>query len=1171
MGIFILLLVVIALFCFAIGTDRGLVFASGEAIKRVEGLTLSGIEGNVFSGGIQMESLQYDNAAVDVNASGIDSSWKLRCAIQKKFCLETLHVDQLNVKVLTTTENSVSPKGKIMLPEIELPIDATIDELLVNKLQLTLPDESIHEIYDIHLSAKSTKHRIDINDLSASYQDKTAKISGSLTPTGDYPLDMNVEVTADDILPEHLPEGIGKQPLSLEIKLSNTVRNLTLHVQSDGVIDTTLTGSVQPLDNSYPLNLRLKSPILGWPIKSNSIVSASHTDLSVSGSIQDYKVTLFSRLEGEQIPVSTVQLSGLVNTNRALIPAIGLDTLDGTATGQASVAFNDILKWDTQWNFQGFDTSVYRSDISGVLDGAVKAKGSVESDNWSLNIESANINGDLQGYPFDLDVIANKSLENSWEIKKAILNNGKNKINASGSLNKTWDLNIDASLPEIKKLIPDLAGDLRGQVKLTGEIEKPNIAVNAAATMFTYKDINISGISLKADVKDLLYKESDIILAVGSAVSGETTIRNGRFRLSGNRSKHTATLFADGPHATAINLMAKGTLADTLNWDGKLETVEVEVPAHKIKLNQATRLSWDHARKNVSADPHCWITEGSNLCLLDTLSSDSAGSMRVSLDEYSLSRLNPFLPAQTTLAGKLTLNSDISWGNAGANKFITHTRANVSKGGVLVRDPSGDTVSFTYDNLNVDARTTPSNVNADILLVSQNLGEAVIGISMDPFGEEKPIEGTVKLERFDIGVVKAFLPDFDVIAGTLNAQGDISGRLSEPRFDGSVEIENPEIRADILPLPITGGNLTTTVKGKRAFFDGELNSNDGRVTLEGSANWRELDAWAAQADIRADNLNIQSDPLQQSSVNSDINISASPGAIQISGDVSVPSAIIDVEELPQGAARVSSDVIIIEEEDDNEKPTQESVPTKASSQSDTKLNVNVNVSLGDDIALSAYGLTANLVGDISIRQRSPNPPQLGGEIQVRDGIYKQYGQNLAATGQILFVGPVNRTRLAIDAVRTITEEDDRVAGLRIGGTVTEPRTELFTEPADKQQDAILSYIVLGRDINDTTNQEANLLAAAALALTVKGGNTIGTGVASALGVSDFALESRGRGDDTELVVSGRLNDRLLVRYGRSVFQPQSTLYLRYDLTRKLYIEAAQSLEGAVDVFYSFSF
>jgi translocation and assembly module TamB len=75
-----------------------------------------------------------------------------------------------------------------------------------------------------------------------------------------------------------------------------------------------------------------------------------------------------------------------------------------------------------------------------------------------------------------------------------------------------------------------------------------------------------------------------------------------------------------------------------------------------------------------------------------------------------------------------------------------------------------------------------------------------------------------------------------------------------------------------------------------------------------------------------------------------------------------------------------------------------------------------------------------------------------------------------------------------------------------------------------------------------------------------------------LGVEDFAFETRGNGDDTELVVSGRLNDRLLVRYGRSVFQPLSILYLRYDLTKKLYLEAAQSsLERAVDLFYSFSF
>jgi len=112
---------------------------------------------------------------------------------------------------------------------------------------------------------------------------------------------------------------------------------------------------------------------------------------------------------------------------------------------------------------------------------------------------------------------------------------------------------------------------------------------------------------------------------------------------------------------------------------------------------------------------------------------------------------------------------------------------------------------------------------------------------------------------------------------------------------------------------------------------------------------------------------------------------------------------------------------------------------------------------------------------------------------------------------------------------------------------------------------------LGRDINQASDQEADLLATAAIALAVRGGKTVGSGLASRLGVEEFALESRGSGNDAELVVSGRLNDRLLLRYGRGVFNAEKTLYLRYDLTKKLYLEAAQGAERAADLFYSFEF
>ena len=140
------------------------------------------------------------------------------------------------------------------------------------------------------------------------------------------------------------------------------------------------------------------------------------------------------------------------------------------------------------------------------------------------------------------------------------------------------------------------------------------------------------------------------------------------------------------------------------------------------------------------------------------------------------------------------------------------------------------------------------------------------------------------------------------------------------------------------------------------------------------------------------------------------------------------------------------------------------------------------------------------------------------------------------------------------------------------GPIANPEVTLFTDPADKTQESILSYIVLGRDLGSgQSTEESTLLAQAALALTIRQGRGFATGFAESLGISDFQIDAAGSGDDTQVIVSGRLSRRLLLRYGRSVFKPDQTLFLRYDISKRLYLEAAQGLERAVDVFYSFSF
>ncbi len=1168
LAMLILVLLAIGVVAFLLGTDTGFNTVTTQLSQRVQGLDLGTVNGNL-SKGLGSNDVSFRNDSMAIHARGLDSAWRLSCLKDREFCLDRIVIDELDIETFATDSAPQTPSpDTVQLPDIKLPIDITANEVIIRKLNFQAPgDAPVQVLENIQLSARTRGSELQVENLSLAYQDYDASVNGDITLADDYPLNLTLTLNAADLIPDTLPEGDGAQPATVMVQLDNSLRHLDINTSISGIVNATLTASVQPLEKNLPASITLVSDNIGWPIQSMEQVQASDVSITVDGTLDDYRIDLTTDIDGTQVPASRLSLSGVANTERLSLPDIDLRTLGGTALGSANVSWKDLLQWDTQWALSNIDPSLQFPDVSGSLNGNIQASGEVNDGNWSLALPTATIDGTLRGYPFSLDASLSKALDNVWLIDRIQLNNEQNLIDASGRISDRWDIKADLKLPQLQNLMPELAGGFNADLTMTGPLQTPDIDLIASSSVAKYNDIVVQGISIKADIKQLFAEQSRLVLAVGTLQSGTQKVQNTRLTLTGQLDEHELSFFADGPDATTIDLTAHGALSKAFDWNGSLDSVKLEVPAHDIQLAQPTALSWNHETKKFAVDAHCWTTEGSNLCLENKVVAEPSGHASVSLDQYALERLNAFMPAETTLLGSLQMNADIDWGEDQPGGFSATIYTQVIDGGARVSDADDNPVTFTYDQLSLDTWVNPASIDVQLNVSSEDLGQADIVLQMDPSGEAKPINGTVALNGLDIGIAKAFLPDFDDISGTISIDGKVSGQLTDPRFDGELVLDDPRLRAEFLPLPLTGGRIVTTVKGKRAVIDGGLQSDEGSIAIEGSANWQDLTAWRADVDLDGQKLNLQSDPLQESEVNHQIQIRARPGVIRIDGDIEIPMASIDVEDLPQGAASVSSDVVVVEDIEENEREEAANPP------SNTKLQMALNIALGDEVNLSAYGLTARLTGDMDVRMTSPKPVQLGGEIEVVDGIYKQYGQNLQADGQILFVGPVNQTRLAIDAVREIdTEDPTRTAGLRITGTVADPEITLFTEPDDKSEDAILSYIVLGRDINETNDQEANLLATAALALTVKGGRNIAGGIADALGVQDFSLETRGSGDDTELVVSGRLNDRLLLRYGRSVFETTSTLYLRYDLTKKLYLEAAQgAVDQAVDIFYSFSF
>jgi translocation and assembly module TamB len=232
---------------------------------------------------------------------------------------------------------------------------------------------------------------------------------------------------------------------------------------------------------------------------------------------------------------------------------------------------------------------------------------------------------------------------------------------------------------------------------------------------------------------------------------------------------------------------------------------------------------------------------------------------------------------------------------------------------------------------------------------------------------------------------------------------------------------------------------------------------------------------------------------------------------------------------------------------------------------ETPLDIRARVQLliGDQLRFSGFGLTGRLSGRIEVEENM----SASGDLNILDGRFNRYGQRLSLRrAQILFAGPISQPVQDIEAIRRV---DDVVAGLRLTGRAEAPQSEVFSEPGMAQEQA-LSYLILGRPLGGDGGDN-NMVGQAALALGLAGSAPLAGNIANTLGIENFQLETEGTGDGTQVVAAGYITEKISLRYGVGVFEPANQLGLRYDLTRRLYLEAISGFASSLDFFYRIDF
>lgn len=845
-----------------------------------------------------------------------------------------------------------------------------------------------------------------------------------------------------------------------------------------------------------------------------------HFDSAMSGPAGDF--TLASPVSG--------------NLEVVHLPQLQLRAGQGSASGSLSVGFADGISWNTDLTLSELDPSYWLAELPGKLGGSLKSRGALRE--TRLQAEAAlDIAGRLRGQATSLQLQASGE-DGRWALPGIDLRMGDNRIHGQGTWAQTLDGQLQLQLGRLAQLWPGLRGQLNGQVGLAGTPSAPQGHAELSGRNLGYQDNRLRRLSLDARLAE--GEQARLTLSAERIRAGETDLGALRVEADGTRERHQANLQLQGPLLN-LALAFDGGLRDG-DWRGRLLRGSLSAEQQDWNLQQPAALR-RFADGRLEFGAHCWMSGPASLCAEDQrLLPDPR--IRYRLRDFPLQTLAGYLPDDFGWQGELNADIELDLPARGPSGRIS-----LDAGPGVLRMREGDEwYEFPYATLALDSRLLPERVDSQLRFQGGELGELELHARIDPRREIKPLSGEFRLNGLDLAVARPFVPMVERLKGELNGSGQLSGSLQHPQLNGQLALSDGEVSGSELPTTFEDLQVRLLIDGESLRIDGDWRAGEqGRGTLAGTLAWAE----ALDLDMRVsgNRLPVVVEPYAELEVEPDLRIVLSGQQLAVSGRVEVPRGAITVRELPPSTVRVSEDAVIVGRE--AEEPA-----------TPMAVKMDIDVEVGQDrLRFSGFGLTADLAGYLHIGDNL----DARGELQLKNGRYRAYGQRLTIRrAELLFTGVLSQPFLNIEAIRRIDAENV-VAGLRITGSAEQPRVDVFAEPAMSQEQA-LSYLVLGRALGADSG-DSNLLAQAALGLGLAGSSSITGGLAQRLGIQDFQLDTEGTGATTSVVATGRLTERLALRYGVGVFEPSNTIGLRYQLTRRIFLEAASGLASSLDLFY----
>ncbi|WP_165474678.1 translocation/assembly module TamB domain-containing protein [Legionella nagasakiensis] len=455
---------------------------------------------------------------------------------------------------------------------------------------------------------------------------------------------------------------------------------------------------------------------------------------------------------------------------------------------------------------------------------------------------------------------------------------------------------------------------------------------------------------------------------------------------------------------------------------------------------------------------------------------------------------------------------------------------------------------------------------------------------------KQTIQGTLNLHIDSLDFLAGVSPAIEKPHGRLDLKLSAEGKLNNPIVKGDITLNKASVFLPKLNLALSPIQAKLLTHGTQWTATGSIGAQSKTLTMEGKG------AFAPEMNGSI-TINGEQFPIVQTSehkvhVSPSLSLDFKPDLIDIKGTILVPSANLKPINF-SSSIDLTDDAVFVSDK-------QETSPFN--------INADIELKMGQQVALDVKGLHGFLDGALKIRQIPQSEPFAVGELTIRDGKYQAYGQDLTIEeGQLIFTGgKISNPGIRLRAVRyfknatanfassnelfdfssgniqSINLGNKTTVGIEVSGRVDSPEIKLFSIPANLSQADILSMIILGKPASQASRSGGQLLLTAISAMNLDSG-TKGLQLLDQLKQTlgfDFNIQSTSQyhqetnevTDSTAFVVGKAITNRLYLSYNIGLFQEDSNvLTLKYLLNKFFSIQVTASDSGSgMDLLYTHS-